>query len=105
MDREPDKPGVGGDGPLVDRIEALAAWIYEIDARVRVAEVATGDEKTAKELRRAIEALAKHDPKLEDRLTDPRRRPCGPPRDPRRNGLHHGGRAGSEGRRGRGPAP
>jgi len=51
-----------------ERVDSLAAWVGEIDARLRVAEVATGDEKTAKELRKAVEAVAKHDPKLEDRL-------------------------------------
>ena len=37
---------------------------------MRVTELATGDEKTAKELRRALEAVANHDPRLESRLTD-----------------------------------
>jgi chromosome segregation ATPase len=55
---------------LVDRVEAIAVWINDLDSRVRTAEVATGDEKTARELRRAIEALSKHDPKLEKRLTN-----------------------------------
>jgi chromosome segregation ATPase len=55
---------------IADRIERIATWVDELDVRVRAAEVATGDEKTAKELRRAIEALAKHDPKLEKRLTE-----------------------------------
>jgi hypothetical protein len=52
------------------RVESLATWVVEIEARLRAAELQTGDEKTAKELRRAIEALAKHDPKLETRLTN-----------------------------------
>jgi chromosome segregation ATPase len=55
---------------LAERVDAIATWISDLDARLRAAEVATGDEKTAKELRRALEALAKHDPKLEQRLTD-----------------------------------
>ena len=55
---------------LTDRVEALAAWIQELDTRLRAAELTAGDEKTAKELRKAVEALAKHDPKLEDRLTN-----------------------------------
>jgi len=59
-----------GDASLDDRVGALATWLGEIAERVRTTELATGDEKTAKELRRAIEALAKHDPKLESRLTD-----------------------------------
>ena len=57
-------------GGLEERIEALTAWVGEIADRVRATEVATGDEKTAKELRRALEAVAKHDPRLESRLTD-----------------------------------
>ncbi len=55
---------------LVERVEAIAAWINDLDTRVRAAELATGDEKTARELRRAVEALSKHDPKLEKRLTN-----------------------------------
>ncbi|MGI8479412.1 MAG: hypothetical protein ACR2M2_06095 [Gaiellaceae bacterium] len=66
MQRVPDD----GDASLDDRVGALATWLGEIAERVRTTELATGDEKTAKELRRAIEALAKHDPKLESRLTD-----------------------------------
>ena len=67
----------GADGPrevrgegLVERVDGIAAWINDLDTRVRAAELATSDEKTAKELRRAIEALSKHDPKLEKRLTN-----------------------------------
>ena len=55
---------------LADRVEALAAWIQEVDTRLRAAELTSADQKTAKELRKAVEALAKHDPKLEDRLTN-----------------------------------
>ncbi|HSI98122.1 MAG TPA: hypothetical protein VK926_07140 [Gaiellaceae bacterium] len=55
---------------LMERVDALATWIHEIDSRVRAAEVATGDEKTAKELRKAVEAVAKHDPKFQERLTN-----------------------------------
>jgi len=58
------------DDAIAERVEALAAWVDEIAERVRATELATGDEKTAKELRRAIEALAKHDPKLESRVID-----------------------------------
>lgn len=58
------------DETLLERVATLAAWVGEIESRVRVAEVTTGDEKTAKELRKALEALVKHDPKLEKRLTD-----------------------------------
>jgi len=66
----PDSESIRADDALGERVDTLAAWLHEIDARVRAAEVATGGEKTAKELRKAIEALAKHDPKLEDRLTN-----------------------------------
>ena len=63
-----------GESPLGDevaeRVESLAGWVVEIDARLSTAELRTGDEKTAKELRRALEAFAKHDPKLESRLTN-----------------------------------
>jgi chromosome segregation protein len=55
---------------LVERVDGIAAWINDLDSRLRATELATSDEKTAKELRRAIEALAKHDPKLEKRLID-----------------------------------
>ena len=66
-------PNAAGDlerKSIGERVDGIAAWIGDLDARVRAAELATGDEKTAKELRRAIEALAKHDPKLEKRLID-----------------------------------
>ncbi|MDQ3381435.1 MAG: hypothetical protein M3546_14150 [Actinomycetota bacterium] len=49
---------------------ALASSVEEIAGRLSATELATGDGKTAKELRRAVEAVAKHDPKLEARLTD-----------------------------------
>ena len=66
----PDSDGARQDEILADRVEALAAWIQEVDTRLRAAELTSGDQKTAKELRKAVEALAKHDPKLEDRLTN-----------------------------------
>jgi DNA repair exonuclease SbcCD ATPase subunit len=66
----PDITGADDNGALAERIDGLAAWLQEMENRVHVAEVATGDEKTAKELRKAVEALAKHDPKLEDRVTN-----------------------------------
>jgi chromosome segregation ATPase len=62
----PDRPTEG----IVERVDGIAAWIHDLDARVRAAELASGDEKTARELRRAVEALSKHDPKLEKRLTN-----------------------------------
>ena len=66
MGAGPDRPTEG----LPERVDGIAAWIHDLDERVRAAELATGDEKTARELRRAIEALSKHDPKLEKRLTN-----------------------------------
>ncbi|HEY4620097.1 MAG TPA: hypothetical protein VIG93_00235, partial [Gaiellaceae bacterium] len=54
---------------MADRVEALSAWITEIDTRVHATVAVTGDRKTARDLRRAIEALSKRDPKFEDRLT------------------------------------
>jgi chromosome segregation ATPase len=62
------RDGAPAGRPGADRVDSLVTWIGEIDARLRVAEVATGDEKTAKELRKAVEAAAKYDPKLEERL-------------------------------------
>ena len=70
MSTSPDGDRESLGGALEERVQALAAWVDEIDARVRAAELLTGDEKTAKELRRAIEAATKHDPKLESRLTN-----------------------------------
>ena len=69
MDR-PDSTSTGVDESLAGRVDSLATWVHEIEARLRAAEVATGDEKTAKELRKALEAFSKHDPKLEKRVTD-----------------------------------
>jgi chromosome segregation ATPase len=54
---------------LGERIEALAGWIQELDAQVRTT-AAAGDEKTLKELRKALEAWTKRDPKFEERLTE-----------------------------------
>ena len=65
----PSPAEIDTDG-LEERIGALANLVGEIADRVRAAELATGDEKTAKELRRAMEAVAKHDPRLESRLTN-----------------------------------
>ncbi len=70
MSSSPDGAPENVGGALEERVQALAAWVDEIDVRVRAAELLTGDEKTAKELRRAIEAATKHDPKLESRLTN-----------------------------------
>jgi chromosome segregation ATPase len=65
-----DRPGGLARESIAERVDGIAAWINDLDARVRATELATSDEKTAKELRRAIEALAKHDPKLEKRLIE-----------------------------------
>jgi chromosome segregation ATPase len=59
-----------GHGGLDERVDSIATWVSEIEARLRATELATGDERTAKELRKAIEALTKHDPKLEKRVND-----------------------------------
>lgn len=64
----PDRSRAGADRGVAERVDALAAWINEIDLRLRTAEIQTGDEKTAKELRKAVEAMSKHDPKLEERI-------------------------------------
>jgi chromosome segregation ATPase len=63
-------PPTGSAESLTERVDSLATWVNDLEERLRVAEVATGDEKTAKELRKALEALSKHDPKLEKRVTD-----------------------------------
>ena len=70
MQSSPDGAHESLGAALEERVQAIAAWVDEIDARVRATELLTGDEKTAKELRRAIEAATKHDPKLESRLTN-----------------------------------
>ena len=57
-----------GDG-LAARVESLAAWVSDLEAQLRAAAV-TGDQKTLKELAKALEAWNKHDPKLEKRLTE-----------------------------------
>ncbi len=63
-------PAEIGTSRLEERVSGLASSVEEIAGRLSATELATGDEKTAKELRRAVEAVAKHDPKLEARLTD-----------------------------------
>jgi chromosome segregation ATPase len=57
-----------GDG-LMERVESLAAWINDLDGQVRAAAVTT-DAKTLKELAKALDAWSKHDPKLEQRITN-----------------------------------
>lgn len=64
------RPPEIGTSRLEERVMALASSVEEIAGRLSATELATGDGKTAKELRRAVEAVAKHDPKLEARLTD-----------------------------------
>ncbi len=58
----------GRDDGLSERVEALAAWIHEVDALVRATAIA-GDPETLTELARVLEAWAERDPRLEDRLT------------------------------------
>jgi len=65
-----EQPARSTEDVLADRVEALSAWITEIDTRVHATVAVTGDRKTARDLRRAIEALSKRDPKFEDRLTN-----------------------------------
>jgi len=66
-----DSPVQGGsEGTLVERVDALTTWMDEMETRVHATVAVTGDKKTAKELRRAIEALSKRDPKFEQRLTN-----------------------------------
>ena len=60
----------GGADVLEGRFQALATWISELESRVRTTELATADEAAAKELRRALEIVASHDPDREGRLTD-----------------------------------
>ena len=68
---ETDSPVQGSaNGTLVERVDALTAWMDEMETRVHATVAVTGDRKTAKELRRAIEALSKRDPKFEERLTN-----------------------------------
>ncbi len=93
-----------GAGGLEERIETLSTWVGEIADRVRATELATGDEKTAKELRRALEAVAKHDPRLESRLTNRIDVLARPPRHARIRRVDDVVGAGAEGRRDRGSA-
>jgi chromosome segregation ATPase len=57
------------EGELLERVDALAVWIKELEAQLR-ASTAVGDSKSLKELAKALEAWNKHDPKLEQRLTE-----------------------------------
>ena len=57
------------EGELSERVDALAAWIKELEAQLR-ASTAVSDSKSLKELGKALEAWNKHDPKLEKRLTE-----------------------------------
>lgn len=65
-----DKDRQVGDDVLEARIESLAAWISEVEARVRTTELATTDEAAARELRLALETIANHDPGLGAKLDD-----------------------------------
>jgi len=59
----------GPDDDLAERIDSLATWLHELDGKVRAIPVAS-DSKQLKELTKALEAWSKHDPKLEDRVTN-----------------------------------
>jgi chromosome segregation ATPase len=63
-------PGRAGDDDVTGRVEALAAWIQDLEAQVQTAVAATGDKQALKELRKVIEAQAKRDPKFEERVTE-----------------------------------
>jgi chromosome segregation ATPase len=54
---------------LSERVETLAAWIQDLEAQLRATSVA-GDGKQLKELAKALEAWNKHDPKLQERVTN-----------------------------------
>lgn len=54
--------------PATDVLSGLAARVEAVEGLVR-ATAGIADEKTLKELRRTIDALAKRDPKFEERLT------------------------------------
>ena len=54
---------------LGERVETLAAWIQELEAQLRATSV-VGDGKQLKELAKALEAWNKHDPKVEERVTN-----------------------------------
>ncbi len=68
MSSFPTRHAPAGPGDVDGRLDSIATWLTELEERVRAAELLKGDEKTAKELRKAVEAVAKHDPKLEERL-------------------------------------
>lgn len=63
-------PDARAEHALAQRLESLARWVQELEARVRVTEVATGDEDVARELRTALAALARRDPALGERLDE-----------------------------------
>jgi len=70
----PSRPDRGtatgpGDELVGERIEALAGWLQELDAQLRSVAVSS-DEKTLRELRGALEAWSKRDPRFEERLTE-----------------------------------
>jgi len=65
----PDNGGRPTPRPDADLVQALLARVEEIDERLRTIPVAS-DEKALKELRRTVEALAKRDPKFEERVTN-----------------------------------
>lgn len=54
---------------ITERLDALACWIHELETQVRAATTAS-DPSALKELGKALEAWSKHDPKLEERVTN-----------------------------------
>lgn len=66
---EAGTPALRADDSIEKRVEALSSWMRHIDLQLRATATAV-DEKALKELRRTIEALAKRDPRFEDRVTN-----------------------------------
>ena len=66
---EHQESDAAGNERLSERVETLAAWIQDLEAQLRATSVA-GDGKQLKELAKALEAWNKHDPKLQERVTN-----------------------------------
>lgn len=66
---EAASPGLRDGDSIEKRVEALASWMRHVDLQLRATATAV-DEKALRELRRTIEALAKRDPRFEDRVTN-----------------------------------
>jgi predicted nucleic acid-binding Zn-ribbon protein len=65
----PSAASVDQRSAVPDRVATLASRVDEIDSLLRTATEVV-DEKTLKELRRTVDALAKRDPKFEERVTN-----------------------------------